>query len=122
MPISTLSKGYKKPTNPTTGDAWFPAMEENIQRVNDHTHNGSDGALIAVTTQDVLSANWGSDLGGGFYRQLMTLPAGFQFDQTRIEVRTSGGEVVYPKIERVSATTFYVYSNDNTVSMKAFYG
>ena len=122
MPISTLSKGYKKPTNPTTGDAWFPAMEDNIQRMNDHTHNGTDGALIAVTTQDILSANWGADLGGGLYRQLMTMPAGFQFDQTRIEIRSSGGEVIYAKIERVSATTYYVYTNDATISMKALYG
>lgn len=116
MSISTLSKGYKKPSNPTTGDLFFPALEDDIQLMNDHTHNGSDGALIANTQQTVSSAAWGSDLGGGSYRQLLTVPTGFAYDSARMQVRRSTGEIVYPTIERVSSSTFYLYTNDNSKS------
>ena len=120
--MQILSKGYEKPINPDTGDVWFPAMERNIQRMNDHTHNGTDGAFIAVTIQDILAANWGADLGGGTYRQLITLPSGIQFDSTRLEFRLSTGQVVYPTVERVSGTTYHVFTNDNALSYKAIYG
>ena len=120
--MQTLSKGYKKPQNPDTGDVWFPAMEQNIQQLNDHTHNGVDSQFLAVTTQTISNASWGSDLGGSTYRQLVTLPTGIQYDSTRLEFRLTTGEVVYPTVERVSSTTYYVYTNDNTVSYTAIYG
>jgi hypothetical protein len=116
MPITVLSKGYKKPSNPTYGDLWFPAMEDNIQRMNDHTHNGTDGAQIANQTVSASSGSWGSDLGGGSYRQLITTPTGMQYDSTRISVRRSTGEQAYPTLERVSATTFYIYTNNNAIT------
>lgn len=116
MPISTLSNGYKKPSDPTYGDLFFPAMETNIQLMNDHTHDGSDGNQIANTTQSAAAASWGSDLGGGTYRQLITMTSPFVFDSTRIEVRRSTGEMAYPTIEKVSSNTFYIYTNDNSVT------
>lgn len=121
MPLSTLSYGFEKPSNPTYGDLFWPAMERNIQRMNDHTHNGTNSARIAATTAEVLSAAWGSDLGGGTYRQTITCPAGFTFDTCRIEVRRDTGEVVYPKLVRVTSTTFYIYTNDNTAGYTISY-
>ena len=100
MPITELSHGYKKPSNPTSGDLFFPALEEAIQKMNDHKHSGTDGEFIASTVQDVLAANWGADIGGGNYRQLLTVPTGMQFDTCRIEVRRSTGEMAYPTIVR----------------------
>jgi hypothetical protein len=116
MPLETLTYGFEKATLPTTADVWMPAFERNWQKVNDHTHNGVNSAQIANTTATVSSASWGSDLGGGRYRQLITLPGTMQFDSTRIEVRRSTGQMAYPTIEKVSATTFYIYTNDNSVS------
>lgn len=121
MPLSTLSYGFIKPSDPTYGDQFFPAMETNIQKMNDHTHDGSNSAPIAATTQTVSSASWGSDLGGGTYRQLITTPSGYSFDSNRIEVRRSTGEMSYPTIVRVSATTFYIYTNDNSVTYSIQY-
>lgn len=121
MPIVILSKGYKKPSAPTFGDLWFPAMEDNIQLMNDHTHDGSDGQFLAKSTSTVLAANWGADLGGGSYRQLIALPDNRQFDTSKLEVRRSTGQVVYPTIERVSATTFYIYTNDNSIAYSILY-
>ena len=121
MPVSTLSKGYKLPTSPTYGDEFFPALETDITLMNNHTHDGSDGARIAATTQTVSSGSWGSDLGGGTYRQLITLTSSLQYDSVRIEVRRSTGEMVYQTIERVSASTMYIYTNDNTLSYTISY-
>lgn len=121
MPLTTLSKGYKKPSDPCYGDVFYPAMEDNIQQMNDHTHNGTDGALIASTTQSVSAGSWGSDLGGGTYRQLITMTSPFVYDSTRIEVRRSTGEMAYPTIEKVSSNTFYIYTNDNSVAYTISY-
>lgn len=121
MPLTTLSKGYEKPTNPTYGDLFWPALERNIQRMNDHTHDGFDGAQIAANLQTVDSADWGADLGGGSYRQLLTMPGALVFNDTRIEVRRDDGQVVYATIERVSFNTFYLYTNDNTQSYVVSY-
>ncbi len=121
MPLTDLSYGYEKPSNPTTGDVWFPAMERNIQRMNDHTHDGDNGARIAAETASISSGAWGSDLGGSKYRKLLTLPAGFTFDAVRIEVRRSTGEMVYPTIEKVSSTTFYLYTNSNALTYTVSY-
>lgn len=115
-PITVLDYGYKLPSNPTFGDVFWPAMEENIQKMNDHTHSGVDSAPIAALTANVLSTDWGSDLGNGKYAQLITLPGTRTFDNTRIEVRRSTGEMAYPTIEKASSTTFNIFTNDPTLA------
>lgn len=116
MSITTLSKGYQKPSDPTYGDLFFPALEDNIQLMNDHAHDGVTGAVTPRTVVTASSGSWGSDLGGGTYRQLLTAPTGFTYDDARIEVRRSTGEIVYATIERVSSTTFYLYTNNNAIT------
>lgn len=118
--LITLSFGYEKPTNVGYGAQWFPAMERNVQRMNDHTHDGEDGARIAAETQDVSSDNWSADLGGGSYRQEITMPEGMTFDDARIEVRREG-EMVYPKIVKTAASKFYLYTNDNSANYTISY-
>lgn len=122
MPITTLSYGYKKPSAPTAGDLWFPAMETNIQLMNDHTHNGTNAPFLAKDSQEASSGSWGSDLGGGTYRQLITMTNSRVYDSSNIEVRvTSTKNIVYPTIEKVSSNTFYIYTNDNSVGFTIYY-
>lgn len=121
MPLDILSNGYIKPSNPTYGDLFWPALETNIQLMNDHTHDGTDGELIAKSTDTASSGGWGADLGGGTYKQLMNLPANRQYNDTEIQFRLSTGEVVYPTVEKVNGTSFYVYTNDNTKSFFIVY-
>lgn len=116
----TLSYGYKKPQNPDTGDLFFPALEADIQQLNDHNHDGTNSAPLASGVQDALSGSWVAT-SGGMYRQLMTVPSGLSYDTCNIWVKRSTGEFVYPTIERVSATTFYLYTNDNSLAYKVFY-
>lgn len=111
--LTILTYGYELPNDTAFGTQHFPAMERNIQRMNDHSHNGVDGARIAAETQEVDSDEWGADLGGGSWRQEITMPDGMTFDAARIEVRTSDGEVVYPTIVKTAASKFYLYTNNN---------
>lgn len=122
----TLSFGYKKPSAPDGGAVVFPAMEDNIQRLNDHTHNGTDsapipGSSIVGASQAIPAGSWVS-LGGGHYRQQVTLPAGYDYDKQAISFRLSTGDYVYPTVEKISATQFWVYTIDNTVSYVAVVG
>lgn len=117
MSGSTLSHGVYKPATPDTGDVWFPAMANNMQILNDHTHNGTDANLIATNSLSVLAANWGSPTNGT-YTQTITLPiintVQIQYDAIVMLVKLSTGEVIYPPIVRLSATTFSISTIDNT--------
>lgn len=126
--MQTLSYGYKKPQNPDSGDVWFPAMEANIQQLNDHNHDGSNSAYIATqpnqvpVTQAVSSLNWvAAPSGGGLYRQLITMTSPLLYDTSIITMRLTNGNIVYAQIEKAAANQFYVYTNDNTVSFVAVY-
>lgn len=119
----TLSHGFKKPQNGIdSGSTWFPAMETNAQLLNDHTHNLTDSAQLAVTAQSILAANWvAASVGGGLYQQTITMPAGFLYDVTDIRFRVSTGEIFVPTVIRASSTTYQIFINDNSLAVTAFY-
>lgn len=118
----TLSYGYKKPENADTGDTFFANIVDDITLVNDHTHNGTNSARLAGTASSTISSgSWGADLGSSTYRQTITLPTGFVYDTTTIDMRLSNGEKVYAKIQKVSSTQYYVFTNDNTQDYVAVY-
>lgn len=120
--MTLTTYGYKLPASPDTGDVWFAALAFDIQRLNDHTHDGTNSAPLSSQSQSVLSANWvAAPIGGGVYRQLMTLPGALQYDTIDMWFKLSSGETVYPTVERVSATTYYVYTNNNALAYTAFY-
>jgi hypothetical protein len=78
-------------------------------------------ALVGVV-QNILSANWVATTPTGFYRQLVTIPAGFDFDLVYISFRLTTGEYINPTVERVSDTTYYVYTIDNTLDFVSVLG
>ena len=123
----TLSFGYKKPESGDRGSTLFTALEDNIQRLNDHTHNGIDSPPLPAQSivgviQTILSASWVAFGPTGHYRQLVTVASGFDFDTTQISFRNPSGHIIYPTTERVSDTQFYVYTTDNTIDFTAVYG
>jgi hypothetical protein len=44
-----------------------------------------------------------------------------QFNAVSIEIRLSTGHVIYPTIEKVSATQYDIYINDNSLNLTAVY-
>ncbi len=120
--MQTLSKGVFKPDNGDTGDVFFPDMAANCDWMNNHTHNGTNSQLLASTTQAILSAAWAAaPIAGGLYVQTVTMPSGFSYDSCEIWFKLSSNEYVFPSIERASATTFKIYTNDNTLAYVANY-
>jgi len=123
---TTLSYGFKKPANGDRGTTFFPDLADDIQQLNDHTHNGTNSAAltiqaVAITTASIPSGSWVAT-SGGTYRQLVTLPGTLTYDTVAMEFRlTASKNIVYPSIEYVSSTTYYVYTNDNSLAMTAIY-
>lgn len=122
----TLSYGFKKPQTGDQGAVWFPALELNFQKLNDHTHDGSNSAKLTplssvVATGSAPSGSWVL-VAAGTYRQLVTTPAGILFDECVISTRDATTKHYYfLQIEKVSANTFYVYINDNSKSATVVY-
>lgn len=125
--MQTLSYGYKKPQTGDKGTPLFTALAEDIQRVNDHNHDGVNSPpLTAQSIQGIQAtvpaANWVAFGPIGHYRQLVTVVAGFNYNTMFISVRTVTGEYITPTIERFSATQFYIYTTDNTQDFVVTYG
>lgn len=130
--MQTLTYTTNYPENNDPASVWWPAMAANAAQFDAHTHDGVTSAPLksviasAVTTQLILSTAWGSDLGGSNFRQLITLPviSGVQllFDSIQISMRlTSNGNYIFPSIEKVSSTTYYVYTPDSSLAYTAVY-
>lgn len=108
-----LSNGYR---NPEDGDLNFYAnLNDNIERLNGHDHDGLNSEILVVTTQVVNSGSWGSPTNG-IYSQTLTLPGGLLYDNVSIQARLSTGEVVYALIERGSSTEYIISTNDNSLA------
>jgi hypothetical protein len=123
--VLTLSYGYKKPQTNDKGSDVFPALEDDITRLNGHTHNGTDSAILSTsatnsTSQSILAAAW-SLVANGIYKQVVTMPAGLSFDNTIKEFRLSNSENVYPTTKKTGANTYEVYINDNTETLTVYY-
>jgi len=121
----TLSFGVKRPQTGDKGTVFWPAMEDNFQQLNDHTHDGSDSsqltsASVTAATQSISAAGWVAN--GNTYRQLVTMTVGFNYDDYLIIFRESvTKQQMFLAVERNSATSFYVYCNDNTLDVVAYY-
>lgn len=127
---TTLSYGFIKPATGDLGSVFFPALETDIQSLNDHTHNGTNSARLTaasslVVTQTISAASWGATIGGGLYRQLITIPAALSsyagtYDNHSVQFRNAAnGRILMLTPEKVSTTTYYIYVNDNTLDLTA---
>jgi hypothetical protein len=118
-----LSYGYKKPEPGDRGSIFFPAMEENIQRMNDHSHNGIDSAPLSATSiasgsVTALAAAWVL-VYPGKYKQSKSTPPGFTMNSyATISRLVSTGQVINPTIDKTALLTFDIYSPDNTVDIE----
>ena len=117
--METLSYGFKKPATGDRGSVFWSALENNAQKTNDHTHDGSNsskiqGYNVALATQDLSAGIWVSH-SQGVNKMLVTIPNGLTFDTCTIKFRLASGtkSPVLLSAEYVSPTTYYIYSNSN---------
>lgn len=121
-----LSYGYKKPQTGDFGDIWFPALEDNIDLMNSHNHDGVDGEKILSislksTTATILSAAFVDQLDGT-WRALVTVPGGGLVDDYVIVFKDpTTKDPIIAKFEKFSATQYYVTTNE-LQNFEAYYG
>jgi hypothetical protein len=125
---TVLTFGQKIPEAGDRGVPLFQDLEDNFTRLDSHNHDGVNSPLLTAQSfvgiaQTILAANWVT-YGGpiGHYRQLVTMAPGFLFNTSKIGFRTTAGQYIYPTVERVSNTTYYLYTIDNTSDVVAVYG
>lgn len=123
---TTLSNGYVKPQSGDLGSVFWPALEDNIQQLNDHTHDGVDSEKLTALSSDAVSQTLSSGswslVANGIYRQLGTVPSGMTVDLCSVSFRHgTSGDYLYLHVTKASSTTYYVYINDNSIDVKAVY-
>ena len=125
--MQILSYFFKKPETGDKGSVFWPALEDDIQQLNDHTHDGVNSSILspfAITaiTQSLLAANWVAT-SGGTYRQLVVMPgvATLNSHYVVFKDQTAFTKQLFLETEKVGANTYYVYINDNSVDITAYY-
>lgn len=123
----TLFYGLKKPQPGDFGSTFFPALEANITQLDSHNHDGVNSPHITAGSlswqqQSILAASWVAVGAPGNYRQLVTMPGTLVFNTRIIFIRdAASGDYYDLTIEKNSANTYYVYINDNTINLTAYY-
>lgn len=122
----TLSYGFYKPQTGDKGSVFFPRLEDNFQKLNDHTHDGANSSKITaassnVVTQAVASGSWAL-VSLGTYKQTVTLPAALAYDNIVIGFRDAAtGHPLSLSVQKVSSTQYDVFINDNSLNLTAVY-
>lgn len=131
MATTLTPSNVDKPSTGDPGSTFWPALEELFQSFNDHRHTGSDSyrldakssQAIVDTTSIANSGSWTS-LGGGNYSKTVSMPTDLAVDDVAIQFRGNEapytGHVLLLSVERVSSTTYTVYTN-TPIAMKIFY-
>lgn len=131
MPYTNTSHGYKKPNDGTTG--FWDKLNENTDQLNSHNHDGLNseklGPQASVGLEQVIPPvpAWVVvDAPSSSYSKDITIPvaltlAALTFDTVNISIRSAAGDILPLKVQKLTATTFRVFSNDNTLALKVVY-
>ncbi len=114
-----LTYGHKKPIDGESGSIFCPALENNIDLDDAHSHDGVTsekivGSNITKSTAQATSGSWAAD--GNGWIQTVSLPSGYSYDTTNIVAKVSD-DIIYPTIRKVSDTSFSVKVNDNSITV-----
>lgn len=110
------SNGYKLPETGDFGDIWFPALEDNITRVNSHNHDGNNSEKIISTSmeavvQSVLSGSFTPS--GDEFVSLVTLAGGLvDVDKKHVVFRDpTTKEPISMRYEKFSTSQINIYTH-----------
>lgn len=111
-----LSNGFKLPETGDFGDVWFPALEDNIQRTNDHNHDGNNSSRLQASSidaivQNIISANF-SPSGSEFVAPVTLAGGNVDIDKKHVIFRDpTTKEPIYLRYEKVSNIQINVFSS-----------
>lgn len=124
---TTESFGFINPDSGDNVQVWQDAINSTISQLNDHTHDDIDSSTISPAsitkfTTAILSGAWVSD-GGGNFSQVVSAPAQVtEVNDFYIKMHeTPTGDVLYPSVERVTAGSYRVRVNNNSLDITAVY-
>lgn len=129
--MQVLTYGYKQPENGDRGSVFFPALNFDIQRLNDHNHDGTNstkltGIAIVSLSDSISSANWVAVAGQtGTYSQIVTMLPGTLYDDYTPSFRLNGGagdgKIVDLTVNKIAGAQYQVFINDNTQDLRVLY-
>lgn len=124
----TLSYGYIKNQTGDKGSVFWPDLEFNIQRVNDHTHDGVNSAKLSNASfdsavQTLVAANWVAVVDElGTFKQTVTVPAGVNLDKHLPRFKhVATGDLLNLTVKILTTSTYEVEINDNTSDVQVAY-
>jgi len=113
----TLTFGILKPQNGDKGSVFFPALEDNLQQLNDHNHDGfnsskisSLGVLPTNAFVDLLAGDF-TVLGNDVFEIEITAPAGVSNIDFFNPYYIVGNERIHPTFEKTDLAKFKIYTN-----------
>lgn len=116
--MDTLTYGRKRPANGDKGAPVFTALADNITLDDAHDHDGVDSQKINTSnltrgSVSVTDSGWVA-VGDGTFKKTVTMPGAHTWGACVISVFCSGGTdadlPVYPKMVKLTATTFELHS------------
>lgn len=131
--MTTTTYGYRLPDSGDLSrgtNGWFESYEFNVSRFDSHDHDGVNSSVLSlvnfpVYSSSILAANWTAD--GVGYKQTITTPVAItevnEHNLKFVFTAPGGqtGEIAYLGYDRLTATTFEVYCNDNTAAFTVYY-
>jgi len=111
----TLSNGFILPEDGDFGNTWFDDLEANIQRVNDHNHDGANSSNIPSTAivpvvVTLAAADFVADPAG--FTAVLTTNSTINLDERSLYFRDAvTKQQVFLDFERVSSASYNVFTN-----------
>lgn len=118
--------GYKVPQINDNGSVVADAIEDTIDQLALHAHDGITSAALspnAVTTQEqtIEPADW-ELVSTGLYREAKTMPIGLEFNKTPPRFfRYDNGAELYLSYRRTDTGAFEVFTWDNSLKVRVVY-
>lgn len=129
--MQVLSYGYKQPDTGDRGSIWFPALNFDIQRLNDHNHDGTNstkltGASISGISANLNASDWVAVAGQpGTFSQDVNMPTGTLFKDYTPSFRIRGGgfdgEIVALRCNGIASAQYRVFINDSSQDLSVLY-
>ena len=109
---------------------WQPNDDQNIEHIDGHNHDGVNSAAVALTnmvktSQTLLAADWVAD--GNQFRQEVTMPVGYTYLNSLIKFMVDDAtdaydnSEFYPVVQYTGASSFWIYTTDNTIGVHIIY-
>ena len=129
---STIANGYKLPADGDKGSTFFDDLESNITKISVHSHNGTDSekltaTSVAAVSQAIAKGTWGAADSNGIFNQAVAMSSPLEFDEVSISIRIDEAghaddkQIIHPTIIKTGTSTYTIYVNDDSMSLKAIY-